>query len=193
MQSTHPTTSRGKQRPSSWALLTFTILCSLLWLVFFVFVFAGVMPENPIYLKAHIDFSKPRRYMPQGWAFFTRNPREVSAWAYKISDTMQLYKPVSTSWENRFGLSNLVKSRNMESAYLLSKISNKQWSNCKNKPDKACLSNLELSGTIKNVYPKPFFCGEIGFVLHTPIPWAWSRESNSVRMPISAVKVNAQC
>ena len=165
----------------------------LLWGTFSAYVLQASMPYNPIGFP-YSDVVDMRAVMPEGWAFFTRNPREPSTRFYeKRDETWQSARlGANASPENLFGLSRRGRGQGIEAARLIEQIPDSAWMKCK-LPARSCLKSISRVPTVRNPSPLPTFCGTIGFVRRPPVPWAWNESRLDIHMPGEVLKLDAQC
>ena len=156
----------------------------------------AVMPFNPIELPGQ------RRehtlvVFPEGWSFFTRNPRE---------DRMLPYLPGANGrWEsalrsrlgepqNLFGASRAPGGTMLEAGLLAGQLVGREWTSCQQSVDE-CLSSAPVGREIANPTPGATLCGTVAFTAQPPVPWAWSRSPRvqEIQMPTRVVKVRVRC
>lgn len=156
-----------------WSILIFSILISSI--------------ENPIAPK----FAKKKTIFsafPQGWGFFTRNPREKILKLYRENengDYVYLTKSNSSS-EFYYGISKENRLQNWEVSTLIPKINKDKW--IKNQRD-SIYFNTTVKDTIINDFVKPSLKGNYVIVLQERIPQAWSKHHKKIIMPYDYAKV----
>jgi antimicrobial peptide system SdpA family protein len=134
-------------------------------------------------------------FLPEGWAFFTRNPREDRYIVYRLA--------TGGSWidtnlgphnrpRNAFGLNRKSRAQGVEIGLLLVSIHDDEWLACRKSPA-ICLATTPVSKDFKDISPIPTLCGEIGVVMQPPVPWAWSSLPRPVTMPSKVVRVRVHC
>jgi antimicrobial peptide system SdpA family protein len=173
----------------------FSLLVGLFWSTFVLYVALGALPFNPI-RPPLLESLRTQVWMPEGWGFFTRNPRE---------ERIFLFSSVNGSWikaalpplgqpKYMMGLDRAPRAQGVEMAMLLSAQSvQKSWKSCQGEP-RRCLERQETAPTkVKNHSPNPSLCGLIGFVKRAPIPWAWVNSPKPVVMPSSTARVEVVC
>lgn len=132
--------------------------------------------------------------LPEGFAFFTRDPREPD---------IKRYRRHEGSWRqaglgphslpsNLLGLDRWSRTQGVEYAMLLQEYELEEWTDCDGDPI-ACLDSIAVADTIQNADPQPTLCGVIGFVRQEPVPWAWSSNRESLSMPAHILKLNVIC
>ena len=126
---------------------------------------------------------------PQGWGFFTKNPRDLVLEIYIIKNKKLYYIDVSNlSLKNKFGFSRSSRVIGYELSTIASKIQKNEWKESTNKDinnhinDKAII--LQNNATFN--YLKK---GEYLIKAFKPIPYAWSKSKQEKFNPISVVKI----
>ena len=135
-----------------------------------------------------------RQLLPQGWAFFTRDPQEVRLHVYaETTRGWVTADPGSHArWQYAMGFNRRSRVHGVELALLLAHFRQDAWQECRQSPV-TCLAAVETARTIPNTSPKPAFCGPLGIVRQAPVPWAWARAAKPITMPSQILKVNVQC
>lgn len=174
--------------------IAFVTVC-VFWIWLFVYSIHAAMPFNPIELP-FADNIRIRIFMPQGWKFFTRSPREDDTKLYKKGYGEE-WKPIlrpNGSPANSFGLDRVGRSQGVEMGLLMVSIREikSEWSECKESLE-ACSEKAFSNGIIMNSSPNPTICGEVVFIQQPPVPWAWSLSKKEVIMPSKVNKVHVLC
>lgn len=116
----------------------------------------------------HFQKNESVQFFPQGYAFFTRNPREPHINIYEVfkdDSLVQINEKASLSAQNLFGLSRKNRRLNIEFQEVISKIL--LWENSFEKAKQKSLT-LKLDSKESNK-----ICGKYLFVKEERIPWAW--------------------
>lgn len=160
------------------------------WLV--VNVFLVTVKGNPIEITNEVE-SRVFNFIPQGWAFFTRDPREAQITIYKIENDSILkpYPQRHSSFTNLFGLKRtsskiltelqLVKLKTPDSLY-----SDMEWNYQVDKYSKLPTKSFEY----KNEIFDPILLGNFIVIYQKPVPWAWSKSIQRIKMPSKVIKFN---
>ena len=154
----------------------------------------GALPVNPIKLPLEQSVY-PQVWVPQGWKFFTRSPREEEVGAFVRAPGGGWVTGLigaNGSAANLFGLRRATRAQGIELGLLVTAVDKDAWQPCKERLE-VCVEKAPLVGNVRNVTPDPTLCGEVGLTLQPPVPWAWSRARRKVTMPSKAVRVNVQC
>lgn len=103
----------------------------------------GGLPYNSIHLPG-VTAIAPVRWLPQGWAFFSRDAREQDLYLWRWSDGR--WQPASRAPHgeprNLFGFARASRSQRAEAAALAGSVPDSLWSDCR-AADTQC---LELEG-----------------------------------------------
>ncbi|MGD1894532.1 MAG: SdpA family antimicrobial peptide system protein [Cyclobacteriaceae bacterium] len=165
----------------------------LAWIGVIVFISTAAIQYSPISASARVT-ANTQMIMPEGWAFFTRNPREKD---------LLIYRKVNGQWEsnphwpianpiNLFGISRVPRAQSSEAAMLLKKLPDEKWTACKDDLLK-CLHCDTLEVTIlETAVPKPLLQDTLAFAMQEPVPWAWGKSYDKINKPSHFVKVVVQ-
>lgn len=179
--------------------ITFLIALSVIttfWVVITIYALKFTLPYNAVALpfNTRVNSTVFRAILPEGFAFFTRNPREQQVTILKLTgNEFQIEKNVNGSIENLLGLKKTARSRDIEMATLISQISESEWLSCKSQLNE-CATHPETPILfLENKYANPLLCGEYLIVLRNPVPWAWAKSMNSNAMPTLFVRIKVGC
>ncbi len=116
------------------SILGFVCLLLIIgWAVVFGYSIHAALPLNPINLPLE-ESVKPRVWVPQGWKFFTRSPREdvISVFARQADGgwANALHGP-NGSPSNLFGISRATRAQGIEIGILQVAVSRLEWHSCK--------------------------------------------------------------
>lgn len=165
-----------------FSLFIFT-LCS----AFGMIILTSYLPYSPIGIsnstKQHLQ-----TFLPQGWAFFTRSPKEATINIYQIVDDGFVdinYKSGDPRFY--FGANKSSRMQMVELGSILNELPDSIW--IKNRGH---LINTKKSDTVDffKVKHKSGFrsiTGRIALEKIEPIPWAWSSGNSVVKMPSAFV------
>ncbi|WP_294302530.1 SdpA family antimicrobial peptide system protein [uncultured Chryseobacterium sp.] len=107
-------------------ILNFSIIILFLYVIFFLFKNSiGYNIKSSNFLTISF-FSK---ISPQGWGFFTKNPREENVYIYSIHNG-QLKSEITqnSSYKNFFGISKKSRMIGFEVSMILGQLKNTKWS-----------------------------------------------------------------
>lgn len=164
------------------------------WLTFSVYALHPALKFNPLRLPFESSL-RMQRWTPEGWKFFTRNPRE--------DRTRLLGRRQDGAWidiglgpnfkvSNLLGFSRVPRAQGIELALLVHDVAKSEWVRCTEQPE-ACLERLDHSVPLSNHSPEPTVCGTVGFVMQQTMPWAWASMTPEPIMPSRVMRLEVQC
>jgi antimicrobial peptide system SdpA family protein len=167
------------------------LICTILGLFI---VFFSSMQFNPIQNK----YEKKREtfiLVPQGWAFFTRSPREAQTIIYKVEGKgLVLLDHKHSDFANWMGLSRRASVIMSEMQIVKSKLHDSVFVDTKWNYQTCKIGLYPSDGIeVENEVNDPILCGDFVLVFQKPIPWAWSKSLKDIEMPATAVKVTVRC
>lgn len=171
------------------SVLKFSFLVFYFFVIFCVFV--SSVPLNPISIK----YQKIKEFsslVPQGWAFFTRSPREAQILVYKINKDTQLELEIirHSQPENVFGLNRVQSFKMNELQLIVSKLDrnlflNTSWNYMNN------LHGIlpKKVNVVQHVFKHSRLINkEIVIIIQDIVPWAWKKNKN-LMMPAKAIRL----
>ena len=141
-------------------------------------------------LKTQVASSSAKALVPQGWVFFTRNPREAQTYFYKRENNK--WRPVTSHYSapsNFFGISRKNRAFNARSAHISMSIKPNSFLDCKNSIEN-CIANFDKT-KIDTLKYLPIFGnihGDLVLEVSTPTPWAWKKSFNK-KKPIKIARI----
>lgn len=173
---------------------SFLFLLLLAWAAIAALAVYPSLPDGPLNLEPEDKDGLPtvRLILPEGWNFFTRNPREqdILLFQKKRSTWKSAIRGPHGRPSNLFGLDRSSRSQGLEYAMLLRQISS--WEECGGAIPR-CLDTVAVADTLINPSPQATLCGAVGFARREPIPWAWSRSSDTIHMPSKVARASVRC
>lgn len=169
------------------------IVISAVWIIFIGKSIIAVLPTNP--LSPNIDEqSLMKTLYPQGWGFFSKNPREEMINVYETKTYSQAVSWPNNSFKNVFGLYRHGRAQGVELGYLIEQIPKSiEWEDCKDGTI-SCLKKTDTVVTINNKTPKASLCGNLGLSRETLIPWAWSiKRGSNISKESKVLRVEVTC
>lgn len=159
-----------------------------------VYAYHSAMSFNPVRLPFE-RLVGIEGWLPQGWAFFTRDPREERLLVYR--------RQGSSGWQpawltphgrpqNAFGLDRASRAQGVELGQLYEKIRPASYETCEG-PLAVCLERSKPVARLRNRMPRKTLCGELAIVKQKPLPWAWSAWETSSHMPILTARLEVRC
>lgn len=174
-------------------MLNFKVYKNLLifiWVILILLIFVSSLKTQVV--LGERTKTQLNTFFPEGWSFFTRNPREPLLEAYKIENNKIIIIPLSnSSFENFFGFSRKSRVKGFEASVIVSDIPSTVW-----KEDKGTDYAKHINDNIVNVKLKNtnqyFKKGKYMFVLRKPIPWAWAGKNQDKFSPYSVIISNVR-
>ncbi len=169
------------------------IVLTLAWGLLIPLSFLSAIEDSPIRpsRKAKMAWMT---ILPEGWSFFTKSPRSPEIIAYKWSG--QHWERISysaTAGENLWGITRNSRVQGVEIGALFSAVPADAWTEDIDPfRDDFQLEELPLM-TIRSNSVRPTACGTILIEERPPVPWAWSRSADTVRMPGRFARLAVTC
>jgi len=166
---------------------------ALLWAAAIGPVLLGSLPDSP--LRPSLRFRQDViAIAPQGWAFFTRDPREPVDRIYARSESGWVQVTyTNSSARNWLGLKRDARALNVELASLLSEVDSSQWGDCPGQLE-SCLRKRDVPAVaVVNRSSIRALCGEILVERRPPAPWAWSRAKRPVLLDSKVARLEVRC
>lgn len=168
-----------------------SIVVALGWGITAALAFVNSVTDSPLKPRPR-DRTNIMTVLPEGWGFFTRDPREAHTFLYRRSDAgWEHVSQRHADAANYFGFARLARVKMVETAALLDQVPSSRWSQF---PAGAEPLALELQAVkVSNPAINPLLCGELLVVERPPVPWAWSTARVPVRMAGRAVGLSVAC
>lgn len=165
-----------------------------LWLKVVYFIVVASFPFNPFTNKIE---PKERQFiktmLPEGFSFFTKNPREPYFRVYKIisGDSLNYMEMNPFSLTNLGGLIRRNKVVYVQLGGILEQLKGIKWATHRGVNDLP-LHNLKLI-KVENESDTPLVCGKYLLEFRKPVPWAWSGSVRPGEMESKIIKINILC
>ncbi|WP_374955203.1 SdpA family antimicrobial peptide system protein [Arthrobacter sp. MYb51] len=136
--------------------------------------------------------------MPQGWAFFSKSPRDPSIAPYR-EDINGSFESVSklptTRVENLFGVSREGRAQGVEVALISGESGAENWLDCSTPALQECAEMVRdaTSTAVTNTVASPTVCGEIVLVQTTPVPWSFRHQTALREKADKVIKLRVEC
>jgi len=171
----------------------FALLISALWIGIASLSLLPALPYNPL-SESPAASMVSRMILPQGWAFFTRSPRE---------DRYTVLAPSGGRWEpapcgvlaepcNGFGVHREARALGVDMGTLSSSIDESDWTTCGSDLD-TCLNEAGITLHRTNEAKRPVLCGDLAVLFWEPVPWAWAGKVNEREMPKRFARFDVDC
>ncbi|GGA91145.1 SdpA family antimicrobial peptide system protein [Ornithinibacillus halotolerans] len=166
----------------------FLIVYFIAFLTFFYVSIAPVLPPSPIKIPDAVS-AKVMEYFPQGWGFFSKDPRESYFYVIDLeSEELGAHWPNMTL-KNWAGLKRFGRSQGIEMGRIFAQVGDQAMTECELTPVE-CLKNEENVIHVTNDSPSPTIKGDIGIVVQESVPWAWAKKVDKEDMPSKIVRLN---
>jgi sporulation delaying protein A len=159
------------------------------WALLLLFVARGSIPDSPLRL-GNRERMGLLSVLPEGWAFFTRNPREPMPTLYVERDGRWIPREGHSRLGNWLGIKRSGRGEGVELGQLLASVPKSAHLHCEGELN-ACLATHDLpavhvvdSARVKSL------SGEIIVAEAEPVPWAWSGARANIHMPADIVKID---
>lgn len=169
------------------------------WLVIVLYVAQTFLPPNVIRLPYQDELKIPISSLaPQGWAFFTKAPREPRLSVFVLSEGdggMSKVGP-NGSIDYGWGLSRAFMLQQADAGRIASELSTDTWMECDDRATQVtCVAAATAADPV--VVPMPSVhslpCGEYVFAMTEAVPFAWREISDERERALSAVRVDLAC
>ncbi|MFG2948314.1 SdpA family antimicrobial peptide system protein [Streptomyces adustus] len=167
--------TRTGEAAFSVSLKSLVVVCAV-WMVVIAYVVQEQLPKNVISLPGQTKAKHTVANMaPQGWAFFTKSPRDAELVPYKKSkgDWKNISLTPHASPHNAFGLDRRSRAQGVEIALVLSAAQKDDWRQCTSSRHQCLNSYGAPARRVENRSPEPILCGTVGLLQEKPTPWAW--------------------
>lgn len=146
----------------------------------------GINPLLPSY-KNKVNLVS---LIPEGWSFFTRNPREEQIRVYKEADGKLVNMTHSNfSLYNKLGFARYTRSRSIELNSLLASVRETAWVDCGHKLQYCLKTHALNSIPVKNTTTVQSLSGTLIIEKREPVPWAWFQSGKEIIMPGKIIKM----
>ncbi|ADG76146.1 conserved hypothetical protein [Cellulomonas flavigena DSM 20109] len=164
-----------------------------------LYVAQASLPPNALTLPLQTSIAPQiAPVLPQGWAFFTKSPRDEEILPFAVTGVGAL-ESLSTGPNSdprhAFGLSRGARAQGVEIGTLLYdvNVSEEDWVNCVRLSDCADVLEGQEGIRVENESPGPTLCGPVALVRHEPRPWAWRHLVDEHLRPVSALQLDVRC
>jgi antimicrobial peptide system SdpA family protein len=164
------------------------------WCIVLLYVIHPALPFNALKLPAASDVNVSV-WVPEGWRFFTRNPREDQTLLYRRQGdgawaSASLGPNMRVS--NLLGFGRRARAQGIELGVLIYNQPKTIWAPCEEEPDR-CLERTTNVIAVRNRSPEPTLCGSVGVVMQNVVPWGWAISGEKFTMPSKVARFDIQC
>jgi len=170
-----------KQKGNIQIFFTFFWMLSLLYFIISIFIL--LIGQN-VYQESYSNSTQKtiNSILPQGWGFFTRNPKETKYRIYLMKgNELQIVNRKNSSSSNAFGLSRKYRRFGYEFTKIYTSIKSKRW----NKVNTQEIPKLKQNISDTVYIDSSFLLIKEGSYLiekYENIPWAWSNKLSEERI-----------
>jgi antimicrobial peptide system SdpA family protein len=152
------------------------------------FAFTVSNRDTPV----RFSYKSVREYysiFPQGWAFFTRNPREAVLKIYRQENgrLVHLNSTASLSLGDALGLKRHKRKISTEFAQVISRVAASKWTKFDTGDIEEKAKGLPIADTIESRFDQKLLQGEYVFYQSERVPWAWA--ASNPKMPFQCIKI----
>lgn len=169
--------------------IIFSVFLFLFWSIVIAYITLAAVPLNPVSLRFENKMNI-LSVVPEGWGFFTRNPREPAIFIYKrdsITNRFSLINYPMPAPQNYFGISRKMRKINIELFSILPTLNDSIWQ--KGETDAFTLSCDSITST-KGIFDNSALRGSLLIVKQERLPWAWVNSKNKLIMPYKKLVLN---
>lgn len=162
--------------------------------VFFAtyFAFIASNTDNPVrlsYSSAQGIYS----FVPQGWAFFTRNPKENVVKFYKVENSQlnHINGTTSLSFKDVFGLKRHKRRISEEFSQIMSNIKKEcKWQEFRGVEINKASKKTMVCDTVINNFKAPLLeNGEYLIYSSRRLPWAWAKSKTDIPYKLRKIHI----
>lgn len=153
------------------------------------------MPYNALQLP-YADRIGMLLLAPQGWSFFTRNPREERMTLYGRDESgawVSLVRARRGSLAIILGLDRAARAQGVEAGGLAALAREDAWRDCGDALPGRCARTALVAGRVVNASPEPSLCGAVAIINQAPVPWAWLQLGKPIHMPARVLRLEVVC
>ena len=172
--------------------ISFVAVC-LFWAAFTFFSLLVYVEDNPVRMSYKSSHNS-RVLFPQGWAFFTKSPRDPNIQLYHIVNGKLEVLPGQrqATFANLMGVRRNARAMSVEYAKMLYEIPATKWVKCDINPN-IFIKKYPLEAlNIKNPTPRALLHGDIYLIQQATVPWAWVKFAKNVTLPSTILHLNIQ-
>jgi antimicrobial peptide system SdpA family protein len=161
------------------------------WAAVTAFVLSGFADDSTISARRAARLVQGA-IIPEGWSFFTRDPREPKDVVYRRArGGLSQVTFANTSARNAYGVSRAARAMDAELMGLLEPVLESTWRDCDGAPEACVAAARPLALT--NWSETRFICGDVAVVRAPPVPWAWRRSRDRIHMPSRVLALKVDC
>lgn len=182
---------------SAAARRTFTAGLLLLPLLAVTVLLTSLPSSAVVTSRARASLEPVRQVTAQGWAFFTRSPREPVVQVYGLREDgwQRLSHDPAADGRTWMGLNRATRTEDYERGALTRATEEAGWVRCDaGVPVPQCLAAAGDPAPVTRARvtaQHPRFCGTIALTRQEPVPWAWAGKVGE--MPLDYHLLDVSC
>lgn len=173
-------------------LSKYTILFILLLIPYVLLFFIStqnIFPGNPVKEKTSKIGKHLYEFFPQGWAFYSKNPRESTYRVVYTKTGKSATQFPNASPSNYFGFTREGRAQGIEAGRLVAGLHESKWMKTEDNPIEFGRHLKPIK--IKNDLQKPTLKGDILVYYEQPVPWNWAKNfKKGEYMPSKVVRID---
>ena len=134
--------------------------------------------------------------IPQGWAFFTKNPRDPQVFIYQvdtIDDSIKLENLRNTQLKYLFGIDRSNRKISSKLSKILQGVDSEFFYTSKKSVEDSIKNDYCSIFKVKVSVKKPILCGLYCLQIKKPKPWSWLRIDTNIITESSIILLNLKC
>lgn len=136
-----------------------------------------------------------RQFLPEGWAFFTKNQRDPLYLIFAKStngewQSASLGPQSQLRWA--WGVSRISRAQGLDVGLINTEIPRSAFSTCRSASVIDCLSHLPRERMVSDNSPHPLICGPTVIAWRKPVPWSWAK-FRRVTLKTRLAYINVRC
>lgn len=179
---------RASARRASSRVITAGVWAA--WVVFGLYVVQANLPANVVSLP-FAESLRMRTFVPEGWAFFTKTPRDPALLVYDRASGRALNAPL-LSERPLLNVTRLARAQGVELGLIMGAVHNATWAPCV-AALQDCFSEAQGPPTrVRNSATVKSVCGEVWLVQRRRLPWSY-RQLKPEDMPSLILPLSVAC
>jgi antimicrobial peptide system SdpA family protein len=157
------------------------------WSCIGICVVVCALSSNPIRLSSPVR-AHLLAIAPEGWAFFTRDPREPRVNVLHRDSHGRWCEEdwQDAAWRNGLGLTRGGRILNLALSSAIGRVPMERWVPCQKDPLACAEKSKTLELKVRSAHPAEAYLPvgeELVVYVAPPVPWSWSRSRPRVAMP----------
>lgn len=177
---------------SSFIKKIFPFLICFIWVVLLINIFTSALPIHTN--RSFINKIITSNAFPQGWGFFTRDPRQEKAILYTIKNgNVEKFTETNNLSKFYFGLSRKNRLISIEASIITSSLRDVDslWVDSEG-GSSFILDQSIKTDTVVNKFKPCNIRGDFFIVKQERTPWAWSTSYDDIVMPYKYRKIHVK-